>query len=97
MIGDSKESGKNLTTTMMKFRLVGMTGIERVADRMHKEIGLSHATSLRITRKLSRLAESVAWARPVLATKTTDKKAKSSVKFAPKKSKARKKSQGSHR
>lgn len=42
-----------------------MSTIKTVAKRIELEVGLSPAASMRIVKKLNKLAKSVAWARPV--------------------------------
>jgi len=42
-----------------------MKTLRSVAKRLSAEVGLSHATSLRVAKKLNTLAKSVDWATPV--------------------------------
>jgi hypothetical protein len=42
-----------------------MRTVQSVARKIEQEVGLPHATALRISRKLNDLARSVSWATPL--------------------------------
>lgn len=42
-----------------------MPTVQSVARKIEQEVGLPHATALRISRKLNDLAKSVSWAKPL--------------------------------